>query len=159
VLYETADRAVFFDPLAGEDDAALWSWADERCRGREVVVLETVVYHRRSREQFLARYSASTTAPPTVRGHAFPAADETIYWIGEHRAIVPGDLLIGTGGGALALCPESWLEDLSGRPTLAEVREALGVLRDLDADLVLVSHGDPALRDGRAALARALAAP
>jgi hypothetical protein len=159
VLYETADCAVFFDPLAGEDDAALWNWADERCRGREVVVLETVIYHRRSREQFLARYSASTTAPPTVRGHAIPAADETIYWIAEHRAIVPGDLLIGTGGGALALCPESWLEGLSGRPTLAEVREALGVLRDLDADLVLVSHGDPALGDGRAALARALDAP
>jgi hypothetical protein len=163
VLYETAEHAVFFDPLAAEDDAAFWSWADSRCRGREVVVLETIVFHRRSRDEFLARYSAATKAPQSacppqwgVESYLFPVAEETVFWIPEHRALVPGDVLLGTGGGELALCPESWLKELSATPTLADLREALNVLRALEVELVLVSHGDPALVDGRAALARAL---
>ena len=36
------------------------------------------------------------------------------------------------------------------------VGAALGVLSELDIELVLVSHGEPALRHGGAALARAL---
>ena len=69
-----------------------------------------------------------------------------------------GDVLVGTGGGELSLCPESWLEELSAPPTLGELRTALSVLGDLDAELVLVSHGDPAIGGGRAALARVLEA-
>jgi glyoxylase-like metal-dependent hydrolase (beta-lactamase superfamily II) len=157
VLYETAERAVFFDPLAPDDDAGFWSWADDRCRGREVVVLETIAYHRRSREAFLARYAASADVPETVAAYPFPAADETVFWVAEHRALVPGDLLLGSGGGRLSLCPPSWLEEASGTPTLGEVREALGVLLELDVELVLVSHGEPALAGGRDELARALA--
>lgn len=159
MLYETAEHAVFFDPLAVEDDGAFWSWADERCRGREVVALETILYHRRSRDEFLARYSGATKAPESVESYLFPVAEETVFWIPEHRALVPGDVLLGTGGGELSLCPPSWLEDLSATPTLGELREALGVLRALDVELVLVPHGDPALVDGRAALARALEEP
>ena len=158
MLYEHGEHAVFFDPLAAEDDAAFWSWADERCRGREVAVLETIRFHRRSRERFIARYSAATEAPESwgVAPYAVAAADETVFWIPEHRALIPGDVLVGTGGGEVALCPPSWLESLSAVPTHEELREALGVLRELDAEPVLVSHGDPALRGGRAALARAL---
>jgi hypothetical protein len=158
VLYETAGRAVFFDPLAPEADAGFWSWADAGCRGREVVVLETIAYHRRSREAFLARYSASTEVPETVAAYAVPATDETVFWVPEHRALVPGDLLLGSGGGRLSLCPPSWLEESSGRPALSEVRDALGVLRELEVELVLVSHGEPALADGGDELARALSA-
>ena len=157
---------MFIDPLAAPDDAAFWSWADDRCRDREVVVLETIGFHRRSRDVFLARYSAATIAPHAacpahwgLEALSLPAADETVFWIPEHRALVVGDILLGTGGGGLSLCPESWLEDLSERPTLAEFRAAVSVLGELDVELVLVSHGDPALSDGRAALARALAAP
>jgi hypothetical protein len=157
---------VFIDPLVPGDEAAFWSWADDRCRGREVVALETIGYHRRSREAVLARYSAATLAPgaaaPARWGgepHRLPATDETVFWIPEHRALVPGDVLIGTGGGGLSLCPESWLEELSEQPTLADLRAAVGVLCDLDIELVLVSHGDPALGEGRAELARALVSP
>jgi len=157
---------VFIDPLVPADEAAFWSWADDRCRGREVVALETIGYHRRSREAVLARYSAATLAPGAaapahwgVEPHRLPATDETVFWIPEHRALVPGDVLIGTGGGGLSLCPESWLEELSEQPTLADLRAAVGVLYDLDIELVLVSHGDPALGDGRAELARALDSP
>ena len=48
VLYETGAHGVFIDPLATPDDGAFWSWADERCGGREVAVLETIAFHRRS---------------------------------------------------------------------------------------------------------------
>ena len=172
VLCETPERAVFFDPLAPEHDAAFWSWADDRCRGREVVVLETIAYHRRSRDEFLARYSVSAGAPQPdgplrgpyppqwgVEPYPVAAADETLFWIPQHRALVAGDLLLGTGDGRLSLCPQSWLEDTSGKPTRGELRTALGVLLDLDIELVLVSHGEPALADARTALARALDEP
>ena len=166
MLYENADCVVFIDPLEIADDPAFWSWADDRCRDHEVVVLETIHFHRRSREAFLARYSATTLEPESacpphwgVAAHRPPATEETVYWIPEHRALVPGDVLVGTGGGALSLCPESWLQALSEQPTLAELRAAVGTLGDLDVELVLVSHGDPALSDGRAELARALDAP
>jgi hypothetical protein len=166
ILYENADCAVLIDPLVPADEAAFWSWADDRCRGRKVVVLETIRFHRRSRDAVLARYPAATMGGESavsprwgVEPHSLPATEETVFWIPEHRALVPGDVLIGTGGGGLSLCPESWLEELSERPTLAQLRAAVGVLRDLDVEMVLVSHGDPALSDGRAELARALDSP
>jgi hypothetical protein len=166
ILSENAACAVFIDPLVPADQAEFWGWADDRCRGREVVVLETIRFHRRSREAVLARYSAATMAAEAavpaywgVEPHSLPATDETVFWIPEHRALVPGDVLIGTGGGGLSLCPQSWLEELSEQPTLADLRAAMGGLRELDVEMVLVSHGDPALRDGRAELARALDSP
>ncbi len=158
VLYESAGRAVFIDPLVPEDEPAFWEWADQRCRGREVSVLETIAFHRRSREEFLARYSAAPAAPgDVVVSIPLPRFSETLFWIPEHRALIPGDVLLGAGDGDLRICPESWLEEVSEEPTHAALRTALAFLRELDIELVLVSHGEPVLRDGAAALARALA--
>ena len=56
------------------------------------------------------------------------------------------------------LCPESWLRYLGNAATVAELREALEPLRALPVDMVLVSHGEPMLGDGAAAIDRALAA-
>jgi hypothetical protein len=90
-----------------------------------------------------------------VRALPFQAFDETMFWIAEHRALVPGDRLIGSDAG-LALCPQSWLRYIDPALTIAELREALGVLRELDVELVLVSHGEPVLTGAAAALSRAL---
>jgi hypothetical protein len=160
VLYQTRSRAVFFDPLAPAADPAFWGWADQRCDGREVSVLETIPYHRRDRDQFIAHYGAGAGVPDVVVAHRLPAGfEETLYWIPEHRALIPGDALLGAGGGELRLCPDSWLAEQPAKPTAGELREALGVLvGGLDVELVLVSHGEPALHDGAAALARALRA-
>jgi hypothetical protein len=159
VLYETASHAVFIDPLIGEDERAFWAWADERCVGREVAVLETIAFHRRSRERLIERYGATRAAPPQVGVHAIDGAQETVFWIAEHRALVPGDTLIVTGAGELSLCPPSWLEYLAATPSMEVFRDALAPLLALDVELVLVSHGEPVLSDGRAALERALRVP
>ena len=158
VLYLTGGHAVFIDPLAPADDGAFWSWADARCRDREVAVLETIRFHRRSRDVFVERYSASTEPPPPVGALPFPLGDETMYWLAEHRALVPGDLLVAGEDGELSLCPESWLDYLSAKPSAAAAREALAPLLELDVDLVLTSHGGPVREGARDALARALAA-
>jgi len=157
VLYVTTGHAVFIDPLAPADDGAFWTWADERCRNREVAVLETIPFHRRSRDAFIERYSASTEPPPPVAAIPFALGDETMYWLAEHRALVPGDLLVVGEDGELSLCPDPWLGFLSAKPSPGAVRKALASLLELDIDMVLTSHGGPVREDGHEALARALA--
>jgi len=164
LLYTAGSNAVFIDPLVpAEDSTAFWRWADERCRDREVSALETIAYHRRSRDEVIARYAARTDLPAAVSAHPLAGFGETVYWIPAHRALVPGDSLIGARGGALALCPQSWLDDLSppgaAPPTQADLRAALLPLCERDVQLVLVSHGEPALDGAGAALAGALALP
>ena len=78
--------------------------------------------------------------------------DETLWWLPEHSALVAGDALIGTSG-AIEVCPDSWLDERSSHTS---IRAALAPLLDLPLERVIVSHGEPVLEDGRAALARAL---
>ena len=80
-------------------------------------------------------------------------AAEVVFWIPEHRALVPGDALLGDGAGGIRMCPESWLP---GREEPRELAPSLRPLLDLPVERVLVSHGTPVLSDGRAALAAAL---
>jgi hypothetical protein len=161
VLYETATSVVLIDPLAPHEQAEeFWAWADERCRGREVSVLETIAFHRRSRDQVTSRYRARTSAPEGVEPLPLPGLPETLYWIPEHRALVPGDSLLGAGDGELRLCAQSWLDELTPRATVAALRDALNTaLRGLDVEIVLVSHWEPVRHGGGTALARALRAP
>ena len=65
---------------------------------------------RKSRSQLAAICSRS------VRG-----AGETIFWLPEHRALIPGDRILGAPGGGVRLCPESWLRYLSSNITRAEL--------------------------------------
>jgi hypothetical protein len=157
VLYETQGLAVWIDPLAPAQDGAFWEWADARCAERDVVVLETLPFHRRSSERLISRYAASSRPPEGVEAFPFPALGETMYWIAEHRALVPGDRLLTSGAdGELSLCPQSWLRHLDPVPTPAEAAATLALLRGLDVELVLVSHGEPVLDGAAAALAHAL---
>jgi glyoxylase-like metal-dependent hydrolase (beta-lactamase superfamily II) len=162
VLYASGTEAVFIDPLVPEDDAPrFWRWADERCAGRQVVVLTTIDFHHRSREEILARYGpdgspAPHNPPAGVEPIALAGAGETLYWLAEHRALLAGDRIIGGNGGGLRMCPQSWLDSSPSRITVAELRELLRALLALPIEMVLVSHGKPVLTDGLAALARAL---
>jgi hypothetical protein len=159
VLFEAADAAVFFDPLLPPDPEPFWAWADERVAGRPVSVLTSVRWHRRSREIFVERYSASVSKakaslPRGVEAFPLRGAGETIFWLPEPRALISGDRIIGAAGGGVRLCPESWLP---GGITQHELRVLLRPLLELPVERILVSHGEPVLKGGTAALARALA--
>jgi len=153
VAYETTASVALIDPLVVDG----WESLDELVAGRPVSVLTTIGWHRRSRDEAIARYSASTAAPNGVEAIELPKADETIFWLPALRALVPGDRIVGAEDGGLRLCPESWLRYLPSGIGLAELREQLRPLLDLPVALVLVSHGEPVLTGGRAALAEALA--
>jgi hypothetical protein len=56
------------------------------------------------------------------------------------------------------MCPESWLGHLPGAFTLGDLRAALAPVADLPVEMVLVSHGEPVLRGGAAAVRKALKA-
>jgi glyoxylase-like metal-dependent hydrolase (beta-lactamase superfamily II) len=83
---------------------------------------------------------------------------EVLYWLPEQRALVVGDVLLGAGAGSrptndpLRLCPARWVEPA----TLDDLRGSLRPLLELPVEQVLVSHGEPVLADGHAALAAAI---
>jgi ABC-2 type transport system ATP-binding protein len=163
--------------------------ADVARRPAGVAVLLGNFWHDRSAEAIRSRYRGSpgctvwadpavtariglaldhpvderTTLPGGVQ--AFPIeglmAAETVYYIPEHRAIVAADALIGAGGGAVRVPPPRWAdEDAEGQRRYHErLRPCLARLLDLPLEMVLVSHGEPVLRDGAGALRAGLEAP
>jgi glyoxylase-like metal-dependent hydrolase (beta-lactamase superfamily II) len=173
VAYEGDDTLVLIDPLLEADDAL-----DDLVGrvGKQPVVLVTVFWHTRSADDLARRHGARVLAPaagkaavrrraPTVEafrpGHplpggveAFPTAraSEVVYWLSVHRALVPGDVLLGADRG-VRMCPRSWLP---ASKTLSDLAASLRPLLDLPVARVLVSHGEPVLRGGHAALRRAL---
>ena len=162
VYYEGPDAVVLIDPLvpAGEEDR-FWAALDrdvERAN-RPVVVLRTVHWHQRSIDEVVAHYpdarftnAESGPLPAGVEAHRM-AKDELIFWIPEHRALVPGDVLLGTDDGGVQPCPDSWLPEGT---TGEDLRDSLRSLLELPIDLVLLSHGRPVLTNGREVLAAAL---
>ncbi len=163
------------DPLLPSDDAL-----DVLVRevGKPVVVLVTVFWHTRNADVLARRHRArvltpaagkaavrrrAATAEPFRPGDVLPGgvraittarANEVVYWFAEHRAVVAGDVLLGAPGG-VRMCPQSWLPESVSHDRLAA---SLRPLLDLPVTRVLVAHGEPVLRNGRAALERALAA-
>jgi hypothetical protein len=121
-------------------------------------VLTTIGWHRRSRAEALSRFEASEAVPDGVEELQIDRAGETMYWLPEHSALVAGDRILGTADGGLRLCPKSWLRYLQNGLTIDELRGLMRPLLELEIEAVLVSHGEPVLRDGHAALARALEA-
>jgi hypothetical protein len=163
VAFVTGDALVVVDALvpAGEE-GEFWSWTDDLAqRASHIHAITTIKFHRRSRDAVAERYSATTSRardalPAGVRPIPIRGAGETMVWIEEHGALVPGDRIIGDRSGGLRMCPKSWLGYLG--IGLDELRERLRPLLELPIQLVLVSHGEPVLTGGREALHSALAA-
>jgi len=182
VYCESPDGVVLVDPLVPpEDTERFWTALDrdvERARGR-VHVLVTIFWHTRHTAAMVERYAAQVWAPSRGRaaiarragvvtdvfrpGDPLPGgtqafatarATEVVYWIPGHRALVPGDVLLGDGHGGVRMCPESWLP---AGATHAKLAESLRTLLELPVERVLLSHGEPVLTNGHAALAAALA--
>jgi glyoxylase-like metal-dependent hydrolase (beta-lactamase superfamily II) len=176
IAYEGGNDLVLIDPLL-ESDKALDRLVERV--GKPVSVLVTVYWHTRSADLVARRHGALVLAPsggkaavrrraPTTESfrigdplpgsvEAFPTVrgSEVVYWIPEHRALVPGDVLLGAQESrGLRLCPQGWLPSGKTQPQLAR---SLRPLLDLPVARVLVSHGDPVLRGGHAALEQVLA--
>jgi len=94
-----------------------------------------------------------------VRGLDCPG--ETVFYLPGHRALVPADALIGIGGGKIRVPPIAWAQNTpEGQEGYKrEFRTSLRDLTKLDIEVILASHGEPVLKEGRAALAEALTAP
>jgi hypothetical protein len=160
VAYAAPDAFLLVDPLVPED---LWGelTALVEAHGCPVTVFTTLKWHRRSRDEVMARLGAKAARraaelPVGVEALRIHRAGETMVWLSGPRALVPGDRLLGDAAGGVRLCPPGWLRYLSPGLSRDELRTALGPLLDLPVELILVSHGEPVLRDGRAALERAL---
>jgi glyoxylase-like metal-dependent hydrolase (beta-lactamase superfamily II) len=167
VYAELPDAVVVVDPLvpAGEEER-FWSALDRDVErlGRPVYVLLTVHWHERSVEAVLERYKAilwrpeeKVELPAGVEPIVVEGADwtEAMFYLEPHRALVVGDLLVGADGGIelpvqwFPVAEQDWVrEEL--KPMLRDQLAALPI------ELVLVSHGEPVLADGAAALAQAL---
>jgi hypothetical protein len=159
VAYVLDDVLVLIDPLVPDDEA--WAKLDELARGRRVLVLTTIGWHRRSRDEAVERYGASTSRarkslPAQVVPIPLRGAGETMYWLPAVRTLVPGDRLLGDGEGGVRVCPDSWLGYLKGSIDGAGLRVLLAPLLDLPVERILTSHGEPVLSDAREALRRAL---
>ncbi len=161
VAYASTGALVLVDPLVPADRPDVREPLDELARKRPVVILTTLAFHRRSRDELAARYRASTSRakgslPAGVETVQIRGAGETMVWLPEHRALIPGDRLLGDERGGLRLPPESWLRYLPSGMRHPELREALRPLLDLPVEMVLTSHGPPVLTGGRDAIAATL---
>jgi glyoxylase-like metal-dependent hydrolase (beta-lactamase superfamily II) len=181
VYCETEDGVVLIDPLVPpEDSERFWQALDrdvERA-GSRVHVLVTIFWHTRSAAAMTERYGAHVWAPSTARAavarragtvtHAFRPGErlpggigayrsarrtEVVYWLPQHGALVPGDVLIGDGRGGATMCPESWLPGDTGH---VELGASLRPLLELPVKRILLSHGEPVLEDAADALTAAL---
>ena len=174
VAYEGPDDLVLIDPLLPADDSLDSLVARV---GKPVSALVTIFWHTRSADVLAARHGARVLAPsggkaavkrraPTttafrpgaplpggVEAVATARSSEVVYWVPAHRAVVPGDVLLGADDGGVRLCPRSWLPEST---TVEQLRSSLLPLLELPVTRVLVSHGEPVLRSGRAALEDAL---
>ncbi len=151
VLFSGGDTHVFIDPLVPDE---LWPELDAEVKqsGKAVVVLTTISFHDRSRDDVARRYGARLGGDVAgVRAFSAERGDEVAFWLEEPRALVFGDAILGDQAGGLRLTP--WAKDAEG---LERTRKALLPLVDLPVELVLPAHGEPVLEHGREALARAL---
>jgi len=161
VLYELPDVLALIDPLLpSENRSEFLRWLDGRVAARPVSILTTIRWHRRDREELAERYRSTTPGawneiPRGIKPLPLRGAGEIVFWLPAVATLVAGDRLVGGRDGRLELCPESWLQNVHvSRPGLAEL---LLPLIELPIERVLVSHGEPVLHDGRAALGRAIA--
>lgn len=179
--------ALLVDPLlpGGRDDVT--TLLDDLAAGAgRLHVYITIPYHVRSAHAIVARYGAGRVqvwgerrtarrlepavavrtpepgAPLPFGGRCFqigrPRRAELPLWIEDHAALAFGDAVV-TAGGELRV----WSQDPLDEPRLAFYRErftpTLAPLLELPVERVLVTHGDPVLTGGAAALRGALERP
>jgi hypothetical protein len=182
---EAGDDLLLIDPLLPRgDDAPVLDVLDRLARDRAVHVLITIGYHVRSAEPLCDRYGAALLGPAncasrlhdpsrlrtlepgqpgpggaTAYAIGKPVRAERPLWLPSHRAVAFGDAVVATPEGELRM----WCQQVPDEKRVRFYRErfapTLEPLAELPVDRVLVTHGEPVLKHGSAALREALAAP
>lgn len=167
VYAELPEAVVVVDPLVpADEEEGFWTALDRDVErsGLPLHVLLTVHWHERSVASVLDRYHATLWRPEEkgdlpagVHAEVVKGSDwmEALFFIEPHSALVSGDLLIGRNGGIEM--PVEWFpkdeQEWAERELKPDLLQRLG---GLPIELVLVSHGEPVLTNGAAALERAL---
>jgi hypothetical protein len=147
--YDSGACLVLFDPLAPP------SLIEGLIESQDIAVLLTAEWHKRSAGECVERYGAhifepTDDLPGDVEARRTYYDEEFAYWIPRHAALVTGDAFGGERGFKVQ---DTWLPE---GMTAEEMREGLRPLLELPIELVLVTHGEPVLEDGREALRAAL---
>jgi hypothetical protein len=181
---EAGDELLLVDPLLPAYDEGLLGRLDELAgRARSVAILITIPYHTRSAEPLSERFDAlifgharvadrlerrtrfrelepGASLPGGAVAYAIgkPRRFETPIHVPSHRTLAWGDAMVTTLDGELRLW--HWRDRLDAKrlrwfherfnPTLAPLLE-------LDLERILVTHGEPILHNGAAALRTAVA--
>lgn len=182
---KAGDETILVDPLLPPEPAAVVDLI-ERELGERLSILITIPYHVRSSQEIRHRFRGDVET--TIWGHpacrkrlsedagfrAFEPGDElpagaTAHKIGKprrnetplllpsHRALVFGDAVAEVDGELRVWSGERVDADV-GRFYRERFNPTLEPLLELDFDRVLVTHGEPVMRGGRAQLAAALEA-
>jgi len=177
--------SILIDPLLPPEPAPVLELI-EQTLGDRLTILVTIPYHVRSSEELRARFR--DRAATTIRGHPAclkrlddasgfeplePGAElptgatahpigrprrfETPLHIPSHRALVFGDAVAEVDG-ALRVWAQRRVDEDVVRFHRERFNPTLEPLLRLDPERILVTHGRPALRRGRAELEAALRA-
>ncbi|MES1246343.1 MAG: hypothetical protein ABUS54_01565 [Actinomycetota bacterium] len=154
VAVETADGVVAFDPLQAPlepDHTFVTTFFHARDAHGRVWAPQSLVRRLRNRGvEVTDPFEPGDELPGGVECFDTARDGEVLYWLPAERALVVGDVLLGS---PFRLCPERWLRPKS---TLDDLRVSLRPLLDLPVEAIYVSHGMPVLEDGQALLAEVL---
>jgi hypothetical protein len=147
--YDTGPCLVLFDPISPP------TLLEGLVESKEIAVLLTAAWHRRSADECVELYGAHVYAlrdqpPAGVEAQRTYYDEEVAYWVPRHRALVTGDTFMAADGFRLQ---DEWLPE---GVTREQLRDGLRPLLELPVELVLVTHGEPVLEEGRDALRAAL---
>ena len=149
--YDAGACLVLFDPISPP------TLMEGFVEAQEIAVVLTAEWHRRSTDECVERFGAHVFAPnddlpADVEMKPLYYGDEFTYWIPRHGALVVGDSFTAEPD---FRARTDWLpEGVSAEQMLAGLRP----LVELPVELVLVTHGDPIVANGREAPRAALAA-
>jgi hypothetical protein len=144
---------VLFDPIAPP------TLVEGLIEAQEIAVLLTCKWHRRNTDECVERFGAhvylgpeSERLPGGVEKRPGGYPDEVLFWVPARSALVAGDVLLGADHG-VRVQPDAWLFE---GWTREQLRDSLRPLLELPIEMILLTHGDPVLEDGREALRAAI---
>jgi glyoxylase-like metal-dependent hydrolase (beta-lactamase superfamily II) len=175
---------LLIDPLLpADDERPVLDLLDGLGGDRAVNVLITIGYHVRSAEQLCERYGGRVYGPRTCESRlrepallteltpdapgpagvrAFPIGrprrTERPLWLPSHAALAFGDAIVTTPEGDLRVWVQDPVDDKRLRWYSERFAPTLEPLLELPAERVLVTHGEPVLKDGTKTLREAVAA-